>query len=52
MEHHFMAGVPCYRLPELRRLLESKGYLDGVGVTTGYGQVLAMALGRQAVAPA
>ena len=52
MEHHFMAGVPCYRLPELRRLLEAKGYLDGVGVTTGYGQVLAMALGQQTAASA
>lgn len=45
LEHHFMAGVPCYRLPQLRRLLQAKGYFDGVSETAGYGQVLAMALG-------
>ena len=44
MEHHFMAGVPCYNLPKLRSLLKQKGALDGVSVVSGYGQVLKMAV--------
>jgi fatty acid desaturase len=44
MEHHFMAGVPCYNLPKLRSLLKQKGVLDGVPVVSGYGQVLKMAV--------
>lgn len=44
MEHHFMAGVPCYNLPKLRQLLRSKGLLDGVPQVTGYGQVLKLAV--------
>ena len=42
MEHHFMAGVPCYNLPKLRSLLRQKGVLDGVPVVSGYGQLLKM----------
>ena len=44
MEHHFMAGVPCYNLPKLRVLLKSKGLLDGVPEVKGYGQVLKLAV--------
>jgi fatty acid desaturase len=44
MEHHFMAGVPCYNLPKLRSLLQQKGVLDGVPEVSGYGQVLKMAV--------
>ena len=44
MEHHFMAGVPCYNLPKLRSLLKQKGVLDGVPLVSGYGQVLKMAV--------
>jgi fatty acid desaturase len=44
MEHHFMAGVPCYNLPKLRALLRSKGCLDGLINVTGYGQVLKLAV--------
>ncbi len=40
MEHHFMASVPCYRLPALRRHLREQGALDDVPVFTGYGQLL------------
>lgn len=40
MEHHFMAGVPCYHLPELRTLLKVRGYLDAVPEFTSYAQVL------------
>ena len=44
MEHHFMAGVPCYRLPALRKILIAKGFLDATPRTSGYGQVLREAL--------
>ena len=44
MEHHFMAGVPCYNLPKLRSLLKQKGVLDDVPVVSGYGQVLKIAV--------
>ena len=44
MEHHFMAGVPCYNLPKLREMLKSKGLIDEVPEVTGYGQVLKLAL--------
>ena len=44
MEHHFMAGVPCYRLPALRKTLLSKGFLDSTPQTSGYVQVLREAL--------
>lgn len=40
MEHHFMASVPCYKLPALRQLLLKRGALDDVPVFSGYGQVL------------
>lgn len=44
MEHHFMAGVPCYNLPKLRAILKSKGLLDEVPEVKGYGQVLKLAV--------
>jgi len=44
MEHHFMAGVPCYNLPKLRVILKSKGLLDEVPEVTGYGQVIKLAV--------
>ena len=44
MEHHFMAGVPCYNLPKLRAILKSKGLLDDVPEVRGYGQVLKLAV--------
>ena len=40
LEHHFMAGVPCYRLAALRQCLRSRGALDGVPEFHGYGQVV------------
>lgn len=40
MEHHFMASVPCYRLPELHALLQQKGVLNGVPEFHGYGEVM------------
>jgi fatty acid desaturase len=46
LEHHFMAGVPCYNLPKLRSLLKGQGLLDNVPSVAGYGQVLKMAVLR------
>ena len=40
IEHHFMAGVPCYHLRELREHLRLQGALEDVPVFRGYGQVL------------
>jgi len=39
MEHHYMPGVPCYRLPLLRAALLARGLLDDVIQDTDYGQV-------------
>lgn len=36
-EHHLMASVPCYRLPQMHRLLRASGV---VGAPEGYGTVL------------
>ena len=44
MEHHYMPGVPCYRLKDLRTLLKVRGCLDHVTEYTSYGQVLRTAV--------
>lgn len=44
MEHHFMAGVPCYHLPALRQILQDRGYLDDVLETKSYRDVLTRVL--------
>lgn len=36
VEHHLIPKVPCYRLPELHKILESRGYFDQFPVTKGY----------------
>lgn len=40
LEHHFMAGVPCYRLADLHSLLQKRGLLDSTPIFYGYFQVL------------
>lgn len=45
IEHHFMASVPYYRLPQLHRLLRERGVLD---VTPGYLDVLREVSSRSA----
>lgn len=40
MEHHMLAGVPCYRLEALHKRLIERHALDNTPVFTGYGQVL------------
>ena len=44
LEHHLMPGVPCYRLPAFRALLESKGLLAEVPPFSSYQQVLSSAV--------
>jgi fatty acid desaturase len=40
LEHHFMAGVPCYRLAALHQLLRSRGAYTDTPIFHGYAQVL------------
>lgn len=40
MEHHFLAGVPCYRLATMHKMLLAQGALDEAPPFQGYGQVL------------
>lgn len=40
VEHHLLASIPIYRLPEAHRYLVRKGYFEGVEVPRGYGDVL------------
>ncbi|MFK7730276.1 MAG: fatty acid desaturase family protein [Pseudomonadales bacterium] len=40
LEHHFMASVPCYRLPDLHRLLRERNVLDNTPVFRSYYEVL------------
>ena len=40
LEHHLLPGVPCYRLPQFRKLLKRKGLLDKVPTFDSYQQVL------------
>jgi len=39
LEHHLLPGVPCYRLPAFRALLQRKGLLDDVPAFSGYQHV-------------
>lgn len=48
LEHHFMAAVPCYRLAELRRLLNARGYFDATPRDSSYGGVLMKVLQQSA----
>ena len=40
MEHHFMAGVPCYRLKALHEVLKHRGAYTDTPIFNGYGEVL------------
>ena len=48
VEHHVLAGVPCYNLAKLHRLLTERDYFGDVDcITHGYANVL-----RKATLPA
>ena len=47
LEHHLMPAVPCYRLPELHRLLRERGFLKGATVASGYAGILRLAASRE-----
>ena len=36
MEHHIMASVPIYNLPQLHHLLKKKGYYENVSFPKSY----------------
>lgn len=40
LEHHLMASAPCYRLPDLHRLLTERGAYDNTPIFYGYREVL------------
>ena len=40
IEHHLLASVPIYKLPELHRLLVSKGHYDDLEFLPNYAQML------------
>ena len=41
VEHHLAAGVPPYRLREMHRLLQARGYFDGFDcISRGYADVI------------
>ena len=45
LEHHLAAGVPPYRLGEMHRLLNERGYYDGFAcVSRGYADVIRRAM--------
>lgn len=50
LEHHFMASVPCYKLPELHRLMKSKGAYEDTHIYQGYGEVISRATGTNIAA--
>ncbi|MFT5482078.1 MAG: fatty acid desaturase [Halieaceae bacterium] len=47
LEHHFMAGVPCYRLPALHRLLRERGAYTETRIFHGYNEVVRHAITGQ-----
>lgn len=40
LEHHFMASVPCYRLPEFHRTLKSRGAYSDTEIFASYAAVI------------
>lgn len=53
VEHHALAGVPAYNLPQLHRLLARRGYFDGRHcLSHGYAHVIRRATRTEAGPPA
>lgn len=50
LEHHFMAGVPCFRLKALHQLLKARGAYDDTQIFYGYFSVLRHAINNKEVA--
>lgn len=40
IEHHMLPYVPCYRLPEVHRLMLQRGFGDRMAIVKGYGNVI------------
>lgn len=43
LEHHFLMGVPSYRLPQMHRLLKERGVFKDAPLAHGYAEVLRLA---------
>lgn len=46
MEHHFLMAVPSYRLPQMHKILKSRGVFDKIYVAQGYTDVLRLATAK------
>lgn len=46
LEHHLMMFVPCYRLPDVRKIFLAKGHGARMEYKPGYRSVLALALSK------
>lgn len=46
MEHHFLMAVPSYRLPQMHKILKSRGVFDKVYVAQGYADILRLATAK------
>jgi fatty acid desaturase len=42
LEHHLLASVPWFRLPQLHRMLKDRGALEGAALAPDYASVLAI----------
>lgn len=51
LEHHFMASVPCYRLPALHQLLKARGAYNDTQIFYGYASVMRHAIKAKTIAP-
>ncbi len=40
IEHHMLPFVPCYRLPEVHRLMLERGYGERMEIRSGYGDII------------
>lgn len=46
MEHHFLMAVPSYRLPQMHKILKSRGVFEKIYVAQGYGDILKLATAK------
>lgn len=40
IEHHMLPFVPCWRLPEVHRLMTERGFGDRMEIRKGYGEII------------
>lgn len=42
IEHHMVPFVPCWRLPEVHKIMLAKGFGDDMEIAKGYGEIVRM----------